>query len=229
MGVPATRRMGCRARTADAGAVCPGVVEGDAVKANEAWLQVMKDVQALGKNQRVETGLARFNFRGVDDVMNAVGPALRAHGVAVVPAGAQVNVRDVQTSTGKPSREATVLVTYKIIGPEGDSIEGASCGEAMDAGDKATPKAMSVAFRTFLLEALCLPTGDPDPDSHIYERASEKVETPTEQAMRGIASASGTAVLDQIKTWAIDGGVWTDQVAEAWATRAAALAAATAA
>jgi hypothetical protein len=30
-------------------------------------------------------------------------------------------------------------------------------GEAMDSGDKATAKAMSVAFRTALLQALCTP------------------------------------------------------------------------
>jgi hypothetical protein len=41
----------------------------------------------------------------------------------------------------------------------------------MDSGDKATAKAMSVAYRTALLQVLCLPTDEPDPDSHTYERA----------------------------------------------------------
>jgi hypothetical protein len=38
-------------------------------------------------------------------------------------------------------------------------------GEGSDSLDKATSKAMSVAYRTALLQALCLPTSDPDPDS----------------------------------------------------------------
>ena len=42
----------------------------------------------------------------------------------------------------------------------------------MDSGDKATAKAMSVAFRTALLQALALPTDEPDPDSQSYERSS---------------------------------------------------------
>ena len=46
--------------------------------------------------------------------------------------------------------------------------------EAWDSGDKAAPKAMSVAFRTALLQALALPTDDPDPDSQSYERDNDR-------------------------------------------------------
>jgi hypothetical protein len=45
-------------------------------------------------------------------------------------------------------------------------------GEAADAGDKSMSKAQSVAYRTFLLEALNVPTGQPDPDSESHERAA---------------------------------------------------------
>jgi hypothetical protein len=38
-------------------------------------------------------------------------------------------------------------------------------GEAADAGDKATSKAHSVAYRTCLLQALSIPTHEPDPDA----------------------------------------------------------------
>jgi hypothetical protein len=41
-------------------------------------------------------------------------------------------------------------------------------------GDKAAPKAMSVAFRTALLQALALPTDEPDPDSQSFEREEAK-------------------------------------------------------
>jgi hypothetical protein len=39
----------------------------------------------------------------------------------------------------------------------------------MDSGDKSLSKAMSVAWRTFLLQTFHLPTNDPDPDSEGYE------------------------------------------------------------
>jgi len=58
------------------------------------------------------------------------------------------------------------------IGPGGDRLEATVAGEAMDAGDKATAKAMSVAFRIVLLQALALPTDDTDPDATSYERST---------------------------------------------------------
>ena len=51
-------------------------------------------------------------------------------------------------------------------------MTAAAAGQASDSGDKAVPKAMSVAYRTVLLQALCIPAGDPDPDSQVHERAA---------------------------------------------------------
>lgn len=141
----------------------------------QAWANVMAEVQALGKHQRTDSG-NRFNFRGVDDVMNAVGPALRRHGVAVVPTKVEHIGEEVTTTKGARMRNVTVLVSYAIHGPAGDTMSGAAAGEAADSGDKATPKAMSVAFRTFLLQALCLPTDEPDPDRYQYERGDAVAE-----------------------------------------------------
>lgn len=170
----------------------------------QAWAAVMADVQGLGKHQRTDSG-SRFSFRGVDDVMNAVGPVLRKHGVAVVPTSVQHVPESYATKSGTAMRNATVLVSYAIHGPAGDSMAGAAAGEAADAGDKATPKAMSVAFRTFLLQALCLPTDERDPDMEQHERAAEQqppTETPEQTALRGIAQAQDAATLDQVVAWA---------------------------
>lgn len=145
----------------------------------QAWADVMADVQGLGKHQRTDSG-NRFNFRGVDDVMNAVGPVLRKHGVSVVPTAVTHAPEAYATKSGTAMRNVTVVVSYAIHGPAGDTMPGAAAGEASDAGDKATPKAMSVAFRTFLLQSLCLPTDERDPDMEQHERAAEP--TPQELA-----------------------------------------------
>lgn len=131
--------------------------------------RVMADVRPVGKDSRnVEQN---YNFRGIDAVVNAVNPVLRTHGVIVIPEVLEVSYRDVTTSRGKPSRECTVKVRYRFYGPSGDYIDAVTVGEAMDFGDKGTPKAMSVAFRVALLQALCLPTDDTDPDAQSYDRA----------------------------------------------------------
>lgn len=134
-----------------------------------ALCRVMEDVRAVRKGDRNRD--QGYNFRGVDAVVNAVGPALRKHGVLVVPVLEEANYRDVTTSRGKPSRECTVKVRYRFYGPAGDFIEAVTPGESMDFGDKGAPKAMSVAFRIALLQALALPTDESDPDAHSYERA----------------------------------------------------------
>lgn len=150
----------------------------------EALVMVMRDVTHVGKEGFNEQ--QRYRFRGIDGVMNAVGPALRKAGVVVIPILDTAEHRDVQTSTGKSSRETTVTVTYRFHGPHGDYIDTRVPGESMDFGDKGTPKAMSVAFRTALLQVLCLPTDEPDSDDQTYERAptTPPAATPKRTAQR---------------------------------------------
>ena len=137
-----------------------------------ALAAVMGEVNSVSKDER-NAGQG-FNFRGIDAVVNAVGPALRKHSVIVVP-----TVKDFVYSTIEigEKRKATghvrVLVEYAFYASDGSSIVAVTAGEAMDGGDKATAKAMSVAFRIALLQALCLPTSEPDPDASSYERSPQ--------------------------------------------------------
>ena len=148
----------------------------------EAWNDVMRDVQAIRKDSR--NAQQGFNFRGIDAVMNAVGPALRDHGVTIIPNSVEAKHRDFTTAKGTVMHEAIVTVGYSVIGPDGQGFTGQSVGEAADAGDKATSKAMSVAYRTFLLQALTIPTDEPDPDETITDRG-----TPDPYAEQGWDSA----------------------------------------
>lgn len=135
---------------------------------HQALSKVMGDVQAVKKDSKNQA--QRFNFRGIDAVMNAVGPALRKHGVVILPEDVEVHRSNGTTASGKQTAEVVVKVTYRVYGPSGDSIHGKVAAEAMDFGDKAIAKAMSVAYRTFLLQALTIPTDEPDPDGESYER-----------------------------------------------------------
>lgn len=135
---------------------------------HQALSKVMGDVQAVKKDSTNQA--QRFNFRGIDAVMNAVGPALRKHGVTILPEDVEVHRSNGATASGKQTAEVVVKVTYRVYGPAGDSIHGKVAAEAMDFGDKATAKAMSVAYRTFLLQALTIPTDEPDPDGESFDR-----------------------------------------------------------
>lgn len=137
---------------------------------HQALSKVMAEVQAVRKDSKNQA--QRFNFRGIDAVMNAVGPALRKHGVTILPEDVEVHRSNGTTANGKQTAEVVTKVTYRVYGPAGDSIHGKVAAEAMDFGDKAIAKAMSVAYRTFLLQALTIPTDEPDPDSESYERGA---------------------------------------------------------
>jgi hypothetical protein len=149
------------------------------VPVHVAWSRVMGTVRYIGKDQKVTEGPARFNYRGVDDALNVFGPACRLHGVLVLPTKVDPTYRDTKTSTGKSTRECTVVVTYRIYGPKGDHIEVQAAGESLDSGDKGSAKAQAVALRTLLMHGGLVPTGDMDPDSQNVERGEAVVRPPS--------------------------------------------------
>lgn len=136
-----------------------------------AFSAAMEEVQAVRKEGFNDS--QRYNFRGIDQVVNAVGPIFRKHHIIPMPHNCAAEYRDVLTSTGKPTREVTVSATYRFYGPAGDYIEAVVPGESLDSSDKGTAKAMSVAYRIVLLQSLCIPTDDRDPDQDHFERAPE--------------------------------------------------------
>jgi hypothetical protein len=140
--------------------------------------RVATQVGAVGKGQFNKH--QKFNFRGIDDVINAVSGPLHAAGVLVMPELVSLD-HSIEEVGGNKSRMTVVrvIVKYVFYGPAGDFLVATVPGEAMDSGDKATSKAMSVAFRTALLQALTLPTDEPDPDSETYELSAVQ-EAPTE-------------------------------------------------
>lgn len=158
--------------------------------------EVMKAVGAIAKSDR--NSAQGFNFRGIDSVVNAVSPQLQKHGVIVMPSVEEYDYSNVEIGKNRTVMgHVKVRVTYTFVGPEGDAIKATVVGEAMDSGDKATAKAMSVAFRTALLQSLCLPTDDVDPDAQSYER-SEAVRVDTKAISQAISDATDLESLSRI-------------------------------
>lgn len=155
---------------------------------HEAWSAVMDEVQSISKESRNEA--QKFNFRGIDAVMNTVGPVLRKHGVIVVPVGAKHDSERYTTKSGGQMVNRTVEMGYQVFGPRGDSFTGIAFGEAADSGDKAMAKAESVALRTFLLQALMIPTDEPDPDASSHERANPATDKGTNPVVDAAVAAS---------------------------------------
>lgn len=134
----------------------------------EAIAAVMGEIGAVGKTSRNEQ--QKFMFRGIDAVMNAINPALTKYKVFIVP-----EVID-QTREERTNSKGTVLiysickVKYTFYAEDGSSVSAVVIGEGMDAGDKATNKAMSIAFKYACFQVFCIPTEEmKDPDAECHE------------------------------------------------------------
>ena len=164
--------------------------------ANEVIIATMQKVQGVAKKDKNQS--QGFNFRGIDAVLNAVGPAIREAGGFIVPRVIDKANEQIPSRNGGSLSVVRLTVQYAVFGSDGDPISGIVVAEAFDSGDKATSKAMSVAYRTFLLQLLCLPTDEPDPDSHSYEIAPAVADGALVDWLAAVNDATTQAELKEI-------------------------------
>lgn len=150
--------------------------DAERVSAIAAWSRVMGEIRAIAKDGNFDGGRAgKFKFRGIEQALNAFGPACRKHGVLVIQHRVQTEYRDISTNSGGKMRECTALVTFRIYGPDGSFLESQAAGEASDSGGRSTPKAQSIALRTLLINNGLVPTEDRDADADAFERGEAPV------------------------------------------------------
>lgn len=179
---------------------------------NEALNAVMAEVREVRKTERNQA--QKFTFRGIDNVVNAVAGPLRKHKVRLKIDNLEHTITGKQSSKGNPVTFVTVKNRYTWVGPDGQTEENTVVAEASDFSDKATAKANSVALRTFLLQALMLPTDDADPDhDYIQEirpqaQPAAQAEDPEQRMRESIANAvkKGPDAVQSLGTWAAQRG-----------------------
>lgn len=143
--------------------------------------EAMAEIGAVAKSDRNQA--QGFNFRGIDSVVNAVGPVLRKHRVVMLPEAGEPTIDHYETRNGARMAHVLLPVTFHFYGPQGDSVTCRVVGEAADAGDKVMSKAHSVAWRVALLECFAIPTDDPDLDGSSHERAPARDPEPDWQSL----------------------------------------------
>lgn len=139
----------------------------------KAIADVMSDIGAVAKNQKNQQ--QGFMFRGIDQIYNALQPALVKHKVFVVPEILEQSREERQTSRGGNLIYSICKVKYTFFTTDGSSISATVIGEGMDSGDKATNKAMSIAFKYACFQVFCIPTEEmKDTDEESHEVAPKK-------------------------------------------------------
>lgn len=100
-----------------------------------------------------------YQFRGIDDVYNALSGVLAATHLVILPRMTQREVVERASSNGGALFYVTVTAEFDFISADdGSKHTVQTYGEAMDSGDKATNKAMSAAFKYAMFQTFCIPT-----------------------------------------------------------------------
>lgn len=121
-----------------------------------------------------------FKYRSVDDVFNALHPALAKNKVVIIPTVVERQCEEVgKTKNGTAILKVICKVKYDICAEDGSRVTSIIYGEGMDMGDKATNKAMAIAYKYLCFQVFCIPTEEmSDPDGESLE---EKIGTPKKQ------------------------------------------------
>lgn len=150
----------------------------------QAIIGVMSDIGVIGKEKK--NAQQGFKYRGVDDVMNALQPVMVQHGLFVVPEIIDQKREERQTNRGGNLIYSVCTVRYTFYAKDGSSVQCVVVGEGMDSGDKATNKAMSIAFKYACFQVFCIPTEemkDPDAEVHtVAPREEPKIAAATAKA-----------------------------------------------
>ena len=128
-------------------------------------VKVMEEIGAIGKNkQNKQQG---YSFRGIDDLYNAIQPALVKAGVFLAPEVLSQERFTVPTKSGGIMYQVVLVSQFTFFASDGSYVVATTLGEAMDSGDKASNKAMSAALKYALMQTFCIPTeGDNDTENN---------------------------------------------------------------
>ena len=141
---------------------------------------VMSDIGAVGKDKEFKSKYGGYKFRGIDDVMNALHPAMVKNKIFVVPEILEQERSSRQAASGTAMVVSICKIKYTFYAEDGSFVEAIVIGEGMDTGDKATNKAMSIAFKYACFQVFCIPTEDmDDPDGERPELDENKIQEKT--------------------------------------------------
>lgn len=133
---------------------------------------IMADIAPIAKERRNQQ--QGYQFRGIDDVYQAVQQVMAKHGVFSLPTVLEDRTEDRTTKSGSALIYRILKIKYDFYAEDGSSVTAVVIGEGMDSGDKASNKAMSVAEKYCLLQAYKIPTEEPkDPENDSHETAAK--------------------------------------------------------
>lgn len=167
------------------------------MKVYQAINAIQADLSTVGitKDRQAKQG-ATFQYRGIDDVYNAVSPLLAKHKLVILPRMVARVLHERKSNSGNALFSVTVEAEFDVVSSEdGSKHTIRTFGEAMDSGDKATNKAMSAAYKYAAFQMFAIPTeGDNDADATAHKVAPQVPLLDADQLaeIRALIEAKGT-------------------------------------
>lgn len=186
----------------------------------------MKVYKAIsGVSNELLSGIAKgsknqqqgFMFRGIDAVYNALSPALVKHELLILPRMISRESTERTTKNGGVLFYVTVEAEFDFISTEdGSKHTVKTYGEAMDSGDKATNKAMSIAYKYAAFQAFCIPTEETSIDADATTQSVAPMQQG--QSQKQALSKLDGQVLNAVTQW-LSAGMMAQHIIEKLQTK----------
>lgn len=157
--------------------------------------EVMKAIEYLTKDDKVEFGNTKYKAISEEKVTTAVRKELVKQGIVIIPIMQESTVTELIRTDKSVNQRADVHTRYRIqnIDDVNDFIEVESNGSGVDTQDKAVGKAMTYAYKYMLLRTFAIPTGE-DPDKISSAETDYKIQS----------ELNAEKVIDKIKVQALN-------------------------
>lgn len=114
----------------------------------------------------LEHGVKKYNFLSAEKIVHSVRDKLLSNGLSLlIDAESATELPAGTTKSGTTMNRVRICLKITVTDTDTGYSECArSYGDGFDVGDKAMPKAITVAFKYWLRMQLMIETGDQDPD-----------------------------------------------------------------
>ena len=148
--------------------------------------QVYRAISAVAADL-AEAGIAKnhsneeegYEYRSIDDVLNRLAPLLAKHRLCVLPRVLRRSASERRGDQGANLIAVELKVAFDFISADDGSRHSVKVfAEALDGADKATAKAMATAFKTAMVQSLCIPVPGNDDADRQTPKLAKRVHDP---------------------------------------------------
>src|SRR5438270_11382964 len=127
---------------------------------------ISADIAKVGVSKTHFNQADNYKYRSIDDVLDRLAPLLAKHRLCVLPRVLKRSLIERRDEAQHLLFHVSLKVRFVLTSVDDASARSVTVyGEALDASDKATAKAMSAAYKSAMIQTFCIPLcGSEEPD-----------------------------------------------------------------